>query len=180
MPARTAPAAKKTIAKKTIAKKAAAKKPAAGKTATKGAKAAKSTKPTKAPPAAKTAGSRVQANFYELRSGRTRLTYTESNIAGQPVLTYKDLSFMGDEIQQDPQAIGLLVTVVLKAVPDAYSDLLTVLIPRVNLTNGAAKVATEVIFTRVRTSIGGPNLVNGQVQTYTTKTFTGTASFIVS
>lgn len=156
----------------------AAKKTAAKTTAKKAAKATKAAPAKKA--AAKTAGSRVQANFYDLRSGRTRLTYTESNIAGQPVLTYKDLSFMGDEIQQDPQAIGLLATVVLKAVPDAYSDLLTVLIPRVNLTNGEAKVATEVIFTRVRTSIGGPNLVNGQVQTYTTKTFTGTAQFIVS
>jgi hypothetical protein len=124
----------------------------------------------------------VVANFYELRSGRTRLTYTESNIAGQPVLTYKDLSFTGGEIQQDPQPIGLLLTVVLKAVPDAYSDLLTVLIPRVNLESvgDKDKVATEVIFTRVRTSIGGPDLVAGQVQTYTTKTFTGTASFILS
>jgi hypothetical protein len=168
----------------------------AAKTPRPAAKAAQPAKKTakkatkKATPAAKPAGrakasgNRVPANFYELRSGRSRITYTESNIAGEPVLTYKDLkrdlTFTGDEIQQDPQQIGLLLTVVLAFAPDGFSDLLTVLIPRVNLTNGEGKVKTEAIFTRVKDSIGGPNLVSGQVQSYTTKTFTGTAQFIVT
>ena len=146
--------------------------------------AKKATQAAKPVRRAKASGNRVPANFYELRSGRAQISYTESNIAGQPVLTYRDLkrdlTFTGDEIQQDPQQIGLLLTVVLAFAPDGFSDLLTVLIPRVNLTNGEGKVKTEAIFTRVKDSIGGPNLVNGQVQSYTTKTFTGTAQFIVS
>jgi hypothetical protein len=166
MPARPAKAAKAARPAKATAPVKTAKKP--------GKKAAK----------AAAAGGR-EANFYELRSGRRRITYTASDITGRPLLNYsdrkRDLSFRGDEIQQDPQPIGLLLTVTLEAIPDLQSDLLTVLIPRVNLTNGGEEeVETEAIFTRVRTSIGGPDLVDGQVQTYDSRTFHGTASFILS
>ncbi|HVR95431.1 MAG TPA: hypothetical protein VMW27_02380 [Thermoanaerobaculia bacterium] len=162
---------------------------------TRPAKAAKTARPAKAAAPAKPvqagkktaktrAAGRQEANFYELRSGRRRITYTASDKTGQPLLHYsdrkRDLSFRGEEIQQDPQPIGLLLTVTLEAIPDLQSDLLTILIPRVNLTDGEEEVETEGIFTRVKTSIGGPNLVDGQVQTYDARTFHGTASFILS
>jgi hypothetical protein len=174
-------------AKATRPAKAATKAARPARKAAKPAKPTKATKPARRPakPAKPAAGGkRRSANFYELRSGRTRITYTESNIAGQPVVTYRDgkrdLAFTGDEIQQDPQQIGLLLTVVLDVVFDGYTDLLTLLVPQVNLTNGDEKVTTKAIYTRIKDSIGGPGLVDGQVQSYDTQTLRGTASFIVS
>ncbi|HEX9940548.1 MAG TPA: hypothetical protein VGG03_00915 [Thermoanaerobaculia bacterium] len=135
--------------------------------------------------ATKTARNRGRANYFELKRGGTRITYTESDIVGRPQINYDDgkrqLTFTGDQIEQSEASIGSILTVELKVVLDGDTEALTLLIPQVNLPDGEpVKFKTVVIFTRIRGSIAGPGLIEGQVQSYTAQTFRGTASFVLS
>jgi hypothetical protein len=125
------------------------------------------------------------ANFFELSRGRSTISYTASNIAGKPVVTYHKgkvtRTFTGDEVRREKTALGTLVTVTLEVVSDGPTSLLTLVLPEVLVgSDGPEKVSVPVVFHIVQSSIAGPPLNPGQVQTYDVKTFTGTASFRVS
>jgi hypothetical protein len=126
-----------------------------------------------------------EANHFELRRGRSRITYTVSNIAGDPVVTYNDggtpRTFTGDEVRREKTELGTLVTVTLGVIPDLETRLLTIVLPEVLVNPGTPEpFSAPVVFTRVEMSIAGPPLHPGPVQTYDVKIYTGKASFIVS
>jgi hypothetical protein len=126
-----------------------------------------------------------QANHFELHRGGTSITYDASSITGKPLLSYDDgtisRSFTGDEIETVKTGIGTLLTVDVEFIPDAESKSVTVVLPQINLKDGKPRrFKTVVIFTTIHTSFVGPALVDGPVQTYTAKTFRGTASFVVA
>ncbi len=125
------------------------------------------------------------ANHFELRRGRTRITYTVSDKGGQPQLGYDDgeeqRTFRGDEVRIEATALGSLVTVTLRFVADGPTDLLTVILPEVLLKDHrAARFRTPVVFHTVAGSLVGHPTDPGPVQTYAVKTYRGTASFVVS
>jgi hypothetical protein len=126
-----------------------------------------------------------QPNLYEVKGGRTVVSYSTSSISGQPLFNYKDsrrtLSFSGSQITTLDAGIATLVTVVIDFVPDLKDVQFTLVIPRVNLRNGAteAKLATFGITTTTKSSIGGPGLVNGQVQSYKVTELAGTAKSVL-
>jgi hypothetical protein len=123
----------------------------------------------------------ASANFYELSHGRSKISYTESNIAGKPVVTYDNRSFTGDEVRREKTALGTLVTVTLERIPDGPTNLLTLVLSEVLVHPGKPeKVSAPVVFHTVQGSIAGPPLTPGQVQTYDVKIYTGTASFVFS
>ena len=127
----------------------------------------------------------VQANLFELHDLSLKITYSSSSFDGKPQLTYKKgattRTFRGVEVRHLKSEIGTLVSVTLKTVPDLATTVFTVLVPQVNVPENHPKAAieTKAIETVVRTSIGGPNLVNGQVQTYKTYSLKGTASHVL-
>lgn len=122
-----------------------------------------------------------KANLFELHRGTTAITYSASGIDGRARLHFEDgerqLDFVGDEIGTMDSLIGKQLTVELSHMPDGETRVLTVLLPQVNLAEGKtdARCKGLVVFTTVRSSIGGPNLVKGQVQSYSAKVFRGTA-----
>jgi hypothetical protein len=122
-----------------------------------------------------------QANLFELHRGTISLTYSASGIDGRAHLHVEDgertLDFSGDQIETSESEIGKLVTAELSFVPDGDTRVLTLLLPQVNLPEGRldVRIKVPVVFTTVRSSIGGPALVQGQVQTYSAKQFRGTA-----
>lgn len=124
------------------------------------------------------------ANHYELESGTIRISYSATSIAGVPILSYQDgqnqRSFRGDEIQKSDSELGTQVTVTLEAVPDLHTVTLTLLLPMVNLRGQAAEVDAVAIRTTHRTSIAGPRLVNGALQSYEPLRLCGQASAIVA
>ena len=126
----------------------------------------------------------VDANFFELSHGKSTISYTESNIAGRPVVTYNNGSvtrtFTGDEVRREETALGTLVTVTLEVIADGPTHLLTLVLPEVLVREEPEKVSVPVIFHTVEGSIAGRPLNPGPVQTYDVKIFTGTASFVVS
>jgi hypothetical protein len=123
----------------------------------------------------------VDANHFDLRRGRSEVTFT-THLRGKPVLVYSDgltrRTFSGKEVRLLPTELGTLVTVTLAATPDLEVRLLTVVLPQVRVSGAPEKLEVPVIFTRIATSIAGPPLDPGPVQTYEVKIYDGTASAV--
>ncbi|MEO6038609.1 MAG: hypothetical protein ABIQ93_09350 [Saprospiraceae bacterium] len=126
------------------------------------------------------------ANLFELHNTTLKVTYSSSSLDGKPQLSYQKgnaapLNFRGNQLYQKQTDIGTLVTVTLKSVPDSRTIQFSLLLPQVNVPDDhpQAKVVVKAIETTNRTSIGGPNLVNGQVQTYKLYSLGGTAKSVL-
>lgn len=128
------------------------------------------------------------ANDFQLSLGRTTISFTPANFAGQPLLNFNDgvnppRAFMGDDqVGQEQTALGTLVTVTLEAIPDLEAHLLTLVLPEVLIGEDKCpeKVAVPVIFHTVRTSIIGRPTSPGPAQTYDVKVFDGTAQYVLT
>lgn len=127
----------------------------------------------------------MQANLFELRDLALKITYSSSSFDGKPQLTYTKgattRTFRGAELRQVKNEIGTLVSVTLKAIPDLATTVFTLLVPQVNVPDNHPKVAieTKALETTIRTTIGGPDLVPGQVQTYKAYSLKGNASHVL-
>ena len=125
------------------------------------------------------------ANAYDLKGADgVKVSYSASGFGGVPLFHYSDrrndLSFKGDEIRTEKTSIGTLVTVRLRDVPDLEGLDFTLVVPRVNVDeSGEGGVRTFGFWTLQRTSIGGPDLVDGQVESYRTLALSGTARALV-
>ncbi len=123
----------------------------------------------------------IEPNLYQLHDrGRSlSIQYSTSSIAGVPLLNVVQggvtQSFSGDEIGTLESPLGSLVTVMLSAVPDLETVTLTLVVPAINLDGNDDAVRTFAVITTNRTSIGGPALVKGQLQTYRRIALTGRA-----
>jgi hypothetical protein len=132
------------------------------------------------------AAAHARPNRFVLQDSRTgtSITYSTSSSSGKPRFSYRDSrrrsTFIGKEIRTTPSEIGTLVTVTLEAIPDLRVVTLTLLLPEIHLpSSGRAAFTTMAIVTTARTTIGGPGLINGAVQSYRTLTLRGTAQFVV-
>jgi hypothetical protein len=83
-------------------------------------------------------------------------------------------SFVAEE---EPLSIGTAATAVLDAIPDGATTTLTLLLPSVNYLGDSAQadVTAVAVTTVARTSIGGPALVDGAIESYEAELLTGTA-----
>ncbi|WP_013325158.1 hypothetical protein [Gloeothece verrucosa] len=126
-----------------------------------------------------------QANLFELSNDCVQIVYSTTSFSGRPQLNYlnKDqkFNFQGDEIRVQETEIGSLVTVTLETIPDLLTRTLSLLVPLVNLRGEDLQtlIQTIAIETVSRTTIGGPDLVDGAVQTYETIFLKGQARFVV-
>ena len=124
-----------------------------------------------------------EPNVFELKGMGIELTYSTTSLSGQPQLTYKDmkrtLTYRGEEIRQLDSEIGQQVTVTLEQIPDLRTETLTLILPAINVEATGTGFQTIAIITTHRTSIGGPDLVKGVLQTYRTKTLRGTARTVI-
>ena len=124
------------------------------------------------------------ANAYDLESSRgLRVSYSASSFGGVPLFHYDDgtreLSFRDDELRTEKTSIGTLITVRLKDTPDLEGIDFTLVVPRVNVDDSReGPVKTFGFWTRQRTTIGGPDLVDGQVESYRTVRLAGTAQYL--
>lgn len=125
-----------------------------------------------------------QANLYELTDKNLSVTYTPAGLGGAAQLTYRsgdqDLVFRGGDVRTTATEIGALVTVDLDFVPDLKTVTFSLILPAVNLRDGAseAPVKTIGLVSTARTSIGGPALVQGQLTTYQSISLTGKARLV--
>ncbi len=126
-----------------------------------------------------------QPNIFDLKdaANHVHITYSTSGVDGRAHLGYTDpklqRSFTGKEIRVLPSEIGALVSVTLDQAPDLHTITLTLLVPAINLQMTRAGISTKAILTTQHTSIGGPALVKGALQTYKVLTLQGTASVVL-
>jgi hypothetical protein len=124
------------------------------------------------------------ANAYDLRGpGGVRVSYSASSFAGFPLLHYADRrterSFRDSEIRTESTSVGTLVTVRFEDTPDLEGLDFTLVVPRVNVDESReGPVRTFAFWTTQRTTIGGPDLVDGQVESYALLRLTGTARYL--
>lgn len=117
--------------------------------------------------------------------GMIVLTYTRSDRAGAPLLSYKDadreLTFSGAEIVRADTPLGELVTVTLEEVIDAFVRGFTLLVPEIRLeTDDHVTFDTIAVETTDRSGafvpVPGPT---GVMHTYRVHEFSGVARFVV-
>lgn len=92
-------------------------------------------------------------------------------------LEYNGQLFHGDTLQREQTALGLVVSAVVEAVPALQTVILSLIVPNGNCPQDARSISisTFAVFTTARTSIGGPALVSGQLQSYKLVSLEGTA-----
>ena len=126
----------------------------------------------------------LKANFFTFTGkDNTQIVYSTSSITGEPQFTYRDRtrnrSFRGDDIAVTASPLGTLVTVGLEATPDLSSLTATLVLPDINLGDRQViRFSTVVILTTNLTSIGGPALVTGPLQTYQVIELSGVAQHV--
>ncbi len=130
----------------------------------------------------------LQPNDFQLQGHSTKLSYSTTSITGEPRLSYQTLklsrNFSGREISTLETTIGNLVTVVLEPnVDQGRSVFFTLLVPTINLPADILEnpIETEAILTIQREipfNPDSPPFVEGQVQTYKTLSFKGTARLV--
>ena len=125
----------------------------------------------------------TQPNLFELAGEYTEITYSTTSFTGQPQFHYqdrqRDMEITTDDIRLLETEIGTQVTVTLEEIPDLHTLMVTLLVPRINLDDSnESPLSTLAILTTHHTSIGGPALVEGQLQTYEAVALEGTASLV--
>jgi hypothetical protein len=138
--------------------------------------------------AQETAPALVEANVFELRRGKTRITFKEStaDAARKPVLEYDDgqgapLLYTGDQIRQEKTALGRLLSFE-RVLLDVRAPTMTLVLPTVLLEADKPEKFTTFL---VVTSRGeGPVVVSrplgpGPVESYNVEAFRGTARHVV-
>lgn len=126
----------------------------------------------------------IEPNVYHLhgKSKGFTIEYATTSIAGVPLLTVvrkgQTHAFRGDEISVQDAGLGRLVTVTLSTTPDLETVTLTLVIPAMNLAGSDGTIHTFAVITTHRTSIAGPALVKGQIQTYQRYTLSGRAESV--
>lgn len=121
---------------------------------------------------------------YTLTGDQISIEVTTGDVGDLTELTYEDetgvMTFTGDEIEViDVVALGQVASVLLDAAPDAFVDYLALLLPGVNPVVGTTDVPINSVAIVIRhlTSIAGPRLVSGPLQTYEVHPLSGTAEF---
>ncbi|HEY7032806.1 MAG TPA: hypothetical protein VH482_15790 [Thermomicrobiales bacterium] len=123
-------------------------------------------------------------NRYVLKGGDVEVIFVPAASTGTARLDYRDakssLTFTGDDlVVERSHALGQLVSVLIEYAADGFDRYLTLLVPEVNPDEdgGDVPIQTAAIVTTHWTSIGGPALVKGPLQTYAVVDLDGTAEF---
>ncbi|ETW97294.1 MAG: hypothetical protein ETSY1_23270 [Candidatus Entotheonella factor] len=125
----------------------------------------------------------VEANMFELDSGKIQVSYSSTSFAGVPLLTYRDRkqqqTFQDNEIHIENTSIGQLVSVTLEHIPDLRIVTFSLILPAVYVMPASIGVPVKVpgVTTTTFQNFGGPR--QGQERIYSTAKFRGTAQFAV-
>jgi hypothetical protein len=124
----------------------------------------------------------IEADRFELTGEGASITYDrrtrELHYRGPTQPPLRDFVEVTETAEPLETPIGALVTVTLDAVEDGDAKTVTVLLPDVRLPADGAGVGTFetiAVFATIRSSFGGPGLVEGPGQLYVSAALQGTA-----
>lgn len=113
------------------------------------------------------------ANSYECLGAGVTVNYSATNLEGSPSLRFtfgkKTFNGNGKDITDEVSVLGHLLTITRNIFPDLSTETLTVLLPDINVDDfGASEMFdTSVFITSTKTSIDGPQSVEGVIQNNT-------------
>ena len=122
----------------------------------------------------------VSVKTYHLAGDGVKIVFSMEN-PDELELVYEDKQgerkFSGREIYQDETQLGFMPSVVLDQAPDSKMLILSLAIPSANRPENMKSISVETfaVRTTIRTSIGGAELVEGQIQSYETLGLEGNA-----
>lgn len=123
-----------------------------------------------------------QPNLFDLFYRRVHVQYTTTSIDGKARLHYRDRSvdksFSGEQIRTEETSLGRLVSVALEVVPDLHTVTFSFFLPTLHVER-EAHIVTQGLYTTARTSIAGPALVQGQVESWRAITLSGMARAVM-
>jgi len=123
-----------------------------------------------------------EANLYVLSDEDMSIRYFSGDADSPPTLSFEnalyDMQYTGEEVEVTETILGSVVTVYVDANPDLNVLRFSLLVPDVNIENSDEESVTTIgIVTNSLTSIGGPALVDGQIDFYEVHTLVGTADY---
>jgi hypothetical protein len=114
----------------------------------------------------------VSVNSYSLAGDGITIEFSMKD-PKTPELVYKDKqnqqkAFSGQSIRLAKLELGLMASVVLESIPDLQMTALSLAVPSANRINNQKSIPVKTFWVRstTRTSIGGPEIVEGQIQSY--------------
>ena len=122
----------------------------------------------------------VSVKKYHLAGDGVKIVFSMEN-PNELELVYEDevgkRTFSGREIYQDKTQLGFMPSVVLDQIPDLHIKTLSLAVPSANRSDNirSIPVKTFAVRTTTLTSINGPELVEGQIQSYETFALEGNA-----
>jgi hypothetical protein len=122
-----------------------------------------------------------EANHFVFEGKGVSGSVDTTSITGQPIASVTVDGVEGSDAVIETWRLGLTATMHLDGSPDLFTRSVTVVVPQVNVdgTDGEAFEGLAIVVRR-RTSIGGPGLVQGAIETYDVRTVNGTASSVRS
>jgi len=123
-----------------------------------------------------------KANLFILSDEDMSVKYFSGDADSPPTLTFENAlynkQYTGEEIEVTQTSLGNIVTAYVDANPDLNVLTFSLLVPDVNIKNSEVESVTTIgILTNSLTSIGGPDLVDGQLQFYEVHNLIGTAGY---
>jgi hypothetical protein len=119
------------------------------------------------------------ADVYELKGEDTAITYQDAGEGGPVlVLDYSvyHQTYTGDEIRRLEGTPGDLLSVEVTYIADGGALDLLLFLPTVNIRNGEDEpIRTVAVLATEATTIGGPDLIDGQIDSYEVIPLTGIA-----
>ena len=107
-----------------------------------------------------------RANHYRFDQGADgELVYIDPDVSGTRQLVYRGHAHTGPQVTKRTSDIGVLASVTLETVPDAYTRFLTLLVPPVNVKpdEHVTHANTWAIVAKSRTTKNGPDGVEGRL-----------------
>ncbi|MDQ3457309.1 MAG: hypothetical protein M3513_18015 [Actinomycetota bacterium] len=123
---------------------------------------------------------RNPANHYEFTGDALSGTVDLAGITGQPVVNLQFDQWSITEANVDTGELGIVVSARLDFVPDKESSRLHLVLPATNIADEAVPVEGFAVLVTTRSSIAGPGLVEGPLQSYAVRSVSGTASLVAS
>lgn len=120
------------------------------------------------------------ANQFDLRYRGKDISFTQANIAGDPLLTYDQRFYYGQQIELQDTAIGELVTVTIEERPNGDRWRLTVVLPRTWVSGYESALVEALVIESVARGLTEGPPAGQELELERVTTVGGHATFVVS